>query len=49
MQEDRQQDVFKCLSYIEGHVAGIGKMVEDDKPCIEILRQMYAVGKAIDL
>jgi CsoR family transcriptional regulator, copper-sensing transcriptional repressor len=48
VQQDRQQDVLKRLSYIEGHVAGIRKMVEEDKPCIEILHQTYAVRKALE-
>jgi len=48
MQEDRQQDALKRLSYIEGHVAGIRKMVEDDKYCVDILRQTYAVRKALE-
>jgi len=30
MQEERKPDVLKRLSYIEGHVAGIRKMVEED-------------------
>ncbi len=34
MQEDRKPDVLKRLSYIEGHVAGIRKMVEEDKYCV---------------
>lgn len=48
MQEDRRQEVLKRLSYIEGHVAGIRKMVEDDKYCVDILRQTYAVRKALE-
>jgi DNA-binding FrmR family transcriptional regulator len=48
MQKDRQQEVLKRLSYIEGHVAGVRKMVEDDKYCIDLLRQTYAVRKAIE-
>jgi CsoR family transcriptional regulator, copper-sensing transcriptional repressor len=48
MQEDRRQDALKRLSYIEGHVAGIHKMVEDDKYCIDILRQTHAVRKALE-
>ncbi len=48
MQEERKQDVLKRLSYIEGHVAGIRKMVEEDKYCVDILRQTYAVRKAIE-
>ncbi len=48
MQEDRRRDVLKRLSYIEGHVAGIRKMVEEDKYCVDILRQTYAVRKALE-
>ena len=48
MQENRRQDALKRLSYIEGHVVGIRKMVEDDKYCIDILRQTHAVRKALE-
>lgn len=48
MQEDRKPDVLKRLSYIEGHIVGIQKMVEEDKYCIDILRQTHAVRKAIE-
>ena len=48
MQEDRKPDVLKRLSYIEGHVSGIRKMVEEDKYCVDILRQTYAVRKALE-
>lgn len=48
MQEDRKLDVLKRLSYIEGHIAGIRKMVEEDKYCVDILRQTYAVRKSLE-
>ena len=48
MQPERKPDVLKRLSYIEGHVAGIRKMVEEDKYCVDILRQTYAVRKALE-
>jgi DNA-binding FrmR family transcriptional regulator len=48
MENDRRQDVLKRLSYIEGHVSGIRKMVEEDKYCVDILRQTYAVRKALE-
>jgi DNA-binding FrmR family transcriptional regulator len=48
MQDDRKPDVLKRLSYIEGHIAGIQKMVEEDKYCIDILRQTHAVRKALE-
>ncbi|MGE5334790.1 MAG: metal-sensitive transcriptional regulator [Nitrososphaerota archaeon] len=43
-----KRDVLKRLNYIEGHLSGIRKMVEDDKYCVDILRQTYAVRKAIE-
>jgi len=48
MQQERRKDALKRLSYIEGHIAGIHKMVEEDKYCVDILRQTYAVRKALE-
>ena len=47
MRADKQA-VLKRLNYIEGHLGGIRKMVEEDKYCVDILRQTYAVRKAIE-
>ena len=41
-------DVLKRLSFIEGHLKGIRKMVEEDQYCVDILKQTYAVKRAID-
>lgn len=41
-------DVLKRLNYIEGHIGGIRKMVESDQYCVDILKQTYAVRKAIE-
>ena len=43
-----REDALKRLSYIEGHLRGIRKMIEDDAYCVDILKQTYAVGRAID-
>jgi len=43
-----KQDVLKRLNYIDGHLNGIRKMIEEDKYCVDILRQTYAVRKAIE-
>ena len=45
MEDDRRRDVLKRLSYIEGLVSGGRKMVEEDKYCVDILRQTYAYEK----
>ena len=42
-----KQDCLKRLSYIEGHLAGIRRMVEEDKYCVDVLKQTYAVRRAI--
>ena len=41
-------DALKRLSYIEGHLNGIRKMIESDQYCVDIMRQTYAVRKAIE-
>lgn len=43
-----KSDVIKRLNYIEGHLGGIRKMVESDQYCVDILKQTYAVRKAIE-
>ena len=41
-------DALKRLSYIEGHLIGIRKMLDEDKYCVDILKQTYAVRRAIE-
>ncbi len=48
MESDVRQDVLKRLNYIEGHLKGIRSMIEDDKYCPEVLKQTYAVRRAIE-
>jgi DNA-binding FrmR family transcriptional regulator len=42
-----RDDAVKRLSYIEGHLAGVKKMVEEDRYCVDILRQTFAVRRAL--
>ena len=44
---DAKRDALKRLSYIEGHLAGVHRMVEDEKYCVDILKQTFAVRRAI--
>lgn len=48
MIDTTKADVLKRLSFIEGHLAGIRRMVEADKYCVDVLKQTYAVRRAID-
>lgn len=43
-----KEDAIKRLNYIEGHLRGIRKMVEEDAYCVDILKQTYAVQRAIE-
>jgi DNA-binding FrmR family transcriptional regulator len=43
-----KQEVLKRLSYIEGHLNGIRRMIEEDKYCVDVLKQTFAVRRAIE-
>ena len=43
-----KEDALKRLAYIEGHLTGIRKMLEEDKYCVDVLKQTYAVRRAIE-
>jgi DNA-binding FrmR family transcriptional regulator len=38
----------KRLNRIEGQIRGIGKMIDDDRYCIDVLTQVSAVQSALD-
>ncbi len=48
MQDTTKSDLLKRLNFIEGHLAGIRRMVESDAYCVDVLKQTYAVRRAIE-
>jgi CsoR family transcriptional regulator, copper-sensing transcriptional repressor len=46
MQTDKKP-ILNRLATIEGHLKGIRKMVEDDQYCVDVLKQSYAVERAL--
>ncbi|MBI4329363.1 MAG: metal-sensitive transcriptional regulator [Chloroflexi bacterium] len=48
MRPDIQADALKRISYIEGHLAGVRKMIEEDRYCVDVLKQTYAVRRALE-
>jgi DNA-binding FrmR family transcriptional regulator len=46
MQADKKH-ILNRLASIEGHLRGIRKMVESDQYCVDILKQSYAVERAL--
>lgn len=47
MQHDHS-DSIQRLKIIEGHIRGIQRMLENDEYCIDIIRQIQAVGAALN-
>ena len=48
MKPKTQKDALKRLAYIEGHLNGVRKMIEEDRYCIDVLKQMHAIRKSIE-
>ena len=48
MQSTTSEAALKRLNYIEGHLGGIRRMIEQDTYCVDILKQTYAVRRAIE-
>ena len=48
MTPDIHANAIKRLAYIEGHLNGVRKMLEDDRYCVDILKQTHAIRKAIE-
>lgn len=48
MQEEAKSKVQKRLNRIAGQVAGLQKMIEEDRYCVDILTQVAAVRSALD-
>jgi DNA-binding FrmR family transcriptional regulator len=48
MQPTTRTQATKRLNYIEGHLSGIRRMIEEDQYCVDVLKQTYAVRRAIE-
>jgi DNA-binding FrmR family transcriptional regulator len=43
-----KDQLLKRLARIEGQVGGLGRMVQEDRQCIDVLTQIAAVRAALD-
>ncbi len=48
MDETTRKDVTNRLKSVAGHINGIAKMVEDDRYCIDIIKQLQATQAALN-
>lgn len=44
---DRAAKIRRRLKAIEGQVRGLGKMIDEDRPCLEVLMQLSAAQEAL--
>lgn len=48
MAKNHKEQVVARLKSIEGHVRGVGRMVEEDAYCIDVIKQTMAIIKAVE-
>jgi DNA-binding FrmR family transcriptional regulator len=48
VERSSKRDLLRRLSYIDGHLQGVRRMIEDDKYCVDVLKQTFAVRRAIE-
>ncbi len=48
MKEEAREKVLARLKKVSGQVAGIQRMVEEDRYCVDVLHQIAAVEGALD-
>ena len=44
---DRSKQIKRRLSAIAGQVRGLSKMIDDDRPCLDVLMQLSAAQEAL--
>jgi DNA-binding FrmR family transcriptional regulator len=45
--DELRKDILDRLNRIEGQVRGVGRMLESERPCIELLQQLASAQAAL--
>jgi len=48
MEYQNSDDLLKALRRIEGQTRGVQRMIEDGRPCDQVVRQISAIRGAVD-
>ena len=48
MNEESRKDVIARIRSITGHLKAVERMVEEDKYCVDVLKQTMAIEKALE-
>ncbi|MBI4336988.1 MAG: metal-sensitive transcriptional regulator [Chloroflexi bacterium] len=43
-----KQDALKRLSYVQGHLEGVRRMVDEEQYCVDVMKQLFAVRRALE-
>lgn len=44
---DAKRDAIRRISYVQGHLQGVRRMIVNGEGCLEVLRQTYAIRRAV--
>lgn len=47
MRDETRDEALKRLAYIGGHIEGVRKMIDQDEYCVDVLKQTYAIRRAL--
>jgi DNA-binding FrmR family transcriptional regulator len=48
MLPEAKAEALKRLNYIQGHLEGVRRMVEEEKYCVDVMKQLFAVRRATE-
>jgi DNA-binding FrmR family transcriptional regulator len=48
LKADKKRAVLKRLAYVDGHLQGVRRMIQEDKYCVDVLKQTFAIRRAIE-
>ena len=48
MDPETRADALRRIAYASGHLDGIRRMIENDSYCVDVLKQSYAVRRALE-
>ena len=48
MDPETRAESLRRIAYARGHLDGIRRMIEDDSYCVDVLKQSYAVRRALE-
>lgn len=48
MRDKKEKDLLNRMNYLTGHLQAVSRMIEEDRYCIDIIRQNQAVTSALE-